>query len=84
MRAYTDSLSKGTGRGHTVREVHQSLEKASGRNIPVKESGRRPGDVGFCVADVKRAEGELSWKASKTLDNCSQDVWNFIKTRCPA
>ncbi|CAI6339685.1 unnamed protein product [Periconia digitata] len=79
FRAY----NLGTGRGHTVREVHQSLEETSRRHIPVKEVGRRAGDVGFCVAEVQRAERELEWKAVKTLKDCSTDVWNFTRSRCP-
>ncbi|KAF1943571.1 UDP-glucose 4-epimerase [Clathrospora elynae] len=73
----------GTGRGHTVREVLQSLEQASQRSIPAREVGRRAGDVGFCVAEVRRAEVELQWRAERTLDDCSGDVWNFTKARCP-
>ncbi|KAF2638319.1 UDP-glucose 4-epimerase [Massarina eburnea CBS 473.64] len=79
FRAY----NLGTGRGHTVREVHQSLEETSSRKIPVREVGRRAGDVGFCVAEVRRAESELEWRAMKTLKDCSVDVWNFTKDRCP-
>lgn len=73
----------GTGRGHTVREVLQSLEKTSQRTIPAREVGRRAGDVGFCVAEVQRAEVELQWRAERSLDDCSVDVWNFTKARCP-
>ncbi|CAN9333063.1 unnamed protein product [Alternaria alternata] len=72
-----------TGRGHTVREVLQSLEDASQRKIPAREVGRRAGDVGFCVAEVRRAETELQWKAERSLNDCSGDVWNFTKARCP-
>ncbi|KAF2450890.1 UDP-glucose 4-epimerase [Karstenula rhodostoma CBS 690.94] len=79
FRAY----NLGTGRGHTVREVHKSLQITSGRTIPVREVGRRAGDVGFCVAEVRRAETELAWKAQKTLKDCAVDVWNFTKERCP-
>ncbi|KAF2017564.1 UDP-glucose 4-epimerase [Aaosphaeria arxii CBS 175.79] len=78
FRAY----NLGTGRGHTVREVVQSLETASERKIPVRETDRRAGDVGFCVAEVRRAETELQWRARKTLADCSVDVWNFTKARC--
>jgi UDP-glucose 4-epimerase len=39
--------------------------------------------VGFCVAEVRRAETELEWRATKTLKDCSVDVWNFTKARCP-
>ncbi|KNG51919.1 udp-glucose 4-epimerase [Stemphylium lycopersici] len=73
----------GTGKGHTVREVLHSLEGASQRKIPAREVGRRAGDVGFCVAEVQRAETELQWKAERSLDDCSEDVWNFTKARCP-
>lgn len=79
FRAY----NLGTGRGHTVREVLSSLEEASLRTIPVREAGRRAGDVGFCVAEVRRAETELEWRAEKTLKDCSVDVWNYTKARCP-
>lgn len=78
FRAY----NLGTGRGHTVREVLNSLEQTSQQKIPVREAGRRAGDVGFCVADSRRAEVELEWRAEKTLADCAQDVWNFTKARC--
>ena len=79
FRAY----NLGTGKGHTVREVLSSLERASQRSIPAREVGRRAGDVGFCVAEVRRAQEELEWRAERTLDDCSGDVWNFTKGRCP-
>jgi UDP-glucose 4-epimerase len=67
----------GTGTGHSVREVIHSIEKASSRTIPVQEVGRRAGDVGLCVAGVDRASKELGWKTTKSLQDCSTDVWNF-------
>ncbi|KAH7086575.1 hypothetical protein FB567DRAFT_561224 [Paraphoma chrysanthemicola] len=83
VKAPFRTYNLGTGRGHTVREVLSSLEQASQRKIPAREVGRRAGDVGFCVAEVKRAETELQWRAERTLDDCSGDVWNFTKARCP-
>ncbi|KAI8933552.1 hypothetical protein NX059_009286 [Plenodomus lindquistii] len=79
FRAY----NLGTGQGHTVREVLQSLEETSQRTIPAREVGRRAGDVGFCVAEVRRAEDELQWRADRSLKDCSTDVWNFTRPRCP-
>jgi UDP-glucose 4-epimerase len=73
FRAY----NLGTGRGYTVREVVRSLENASATAVPAIEVGRRPGDIGFCVAGVDRATQELEWKAEKTLDDCSRDIWNY-------
>ncbi|KAH8723258.1 hypothetical protein GQ44DRAFT_761272 [Phaeosphaeriaceae sp. PMI808] len=82
IKAPFRTYNLGTGRGHTVREVLSSLEQASQRKIPAREVGRRAGDVGFCVAEVRRAEEELQWTAQRNLDDCSGDVWNFTKDRC--
>ncbi|QDS70758.1 hypothetical protein FKW77_003630 [Venturia effusa] len=67
----------GTGTGHSVREIVKSIEKASSRMVPIQEVGRRPGDVGSCVAGIGRASSELGWKSVKSLDDCTTDVWNF-------
>ncbi|KAF2089032.1 putative UDP-glucose 4-epimerase [Saccharata proteae CBS 121410] len=71
----------GSGRGHTVREVVRCIEEVSGRVVPTRETARRPGDVGFCVAEVQRAETELRWKTEKSMEDCASDVWNFLKVR---
>ncbi|TID26578.1 UDP-glucose 4-epimerase [Venturia nashicola] len=67
----------GTGTGHSVREIVKSIEKASSRTVPIQEVGRRPGDVGSCVAGIGRASNELGWASVKSLDDCTTDVWNF-------
>jgi len=67
----------GTGTGHSVREIVKSMETASSRAVPIQEVGRRPGDVGSCVAGIGRASRELGWTSAKTLDDCTTDVWNF-------
>lgn len=71
----------GTGTGHSVREIVKSIERASSRTVPINEVGRRPGDVGSCVAGIGRASDELGWVSVKSLDDCTTDVWNFtVKT----
>ena len=71
------TFNLGSGTGHTVREVVAAIGKASKQSIPVREAGRRKGDVGFCVAQVNRSTTELGWKTEKTLDDCATDLWNF-------
>jgi UDP-glucose 4-epimerase len=68
----------GTGRGSSVSEAIASFEAASLTKIPVLHAGRRPGDVGSCVAETEKVERELGWKTEKTLDECARDTWNFI------
>jgi UDP-glucose 4-epimerase len=70
FRAY----NLGTGKGSTVAQVVSSMEKAASRSIPVRHTGRRIGDIGFCVASTERAEQELGWKTQRSLDDSATDI----------
>jgi UDP-glucose 4-epimerase len=52
----------GYGRGFSVREVVQSVERVTGRPLPVEELPRRPGDPPAVVADPSRIKSELGWR----------------------
>jgi len=52
----------GYGRGFSVREVIQSVERMTGRPLPVEELPRRPGDPPAVVADPSRIKTQLAWK----------------------
>jgi UDP-arabinose 4-epimerase len=55
-------LNLGTGRGMTVREIVQAVEKVSGKPVPVKEGPRRPGDPHALYADAVKAGKLLGWR----------------------
>lgn len=65
----------GTGRGHSVLEVIEAYEEASGRPVPYRVVERRPGDVAASWADVSKAESELGWKATRDLHQMCVDSW---------
>jgi len=52
----------GNGAGYTVREVIETARRVTGRAIPVKEAGRRPGDAPELVASSEKIIRELGWK----------------------
>ena len=54
----------GTGRGYSVREVIDTVEEVTGRAIPVREAGRRPGDPAVLVAEASQARQRLGWQPS--------------------
>lgn len=56
------ALNLGTGRGHSVKEVIASVERLSGRPVPVQESPRRPGDPSILIADASEAFKVLAWR----------------------
>ena len=52
----------GTGQGASVREVVVAVSEALGRDVPVVEGERRPGDPPELVADASRANADLGWR----------------------
>ncbi|KAL2831506.1 udp-glucose 4-epimerase [Aspergillus cavernicola] len=73
------TFNLGTGSGHSVLEVIQTLEDVSSRGIPTKRVSRREGDVGVCVAVPDRAGVELGWRTERSLRDACVDLWNYLR-----
>jgi UDP-arabinose 4-epimerase len=71
------ALNLGTGRGASVREVISTVERVTGRSVPVTEAPRRAGDPPALVADPRRAETLLGWRARRDLTAMVEDAWNW-------
>ncbi|PRO64798.1 UDP-glucose 4-epimerase GalE [Alkalicoccus urumqiensis] len=67
----------GTGRGTTVLELINMVERVSGKHIAWEAKARRPGDPAENWADASRAERELGWKASCTLEEMCLHAWKW-------
>lgn len=70
-------LNLGTGTGCSVKEALAAFSKACGFDIPHEIVGRRPGDIAKCVANPKRAQDLLNWRASMSLERMCADHWAF-------
>jgi UDP-glucose-4-epimerase GalE len=57
----SQAINLGTGRGHSVREVVDTIARVAGKPVPVVESPRRPGDPPDLVAAPERARDVLGW-----------------------
>lgn len=57
----SQAINLGTGRGHSVREVVDTIARVAGKPVPVVESPRRPGDPPELVAAPERARDVLGW-----------------------
>ncbi len=64
----------GTGRGYSVLDVIHAFEKATGKPVPHRIVGRRPGDASAVYADPSLAEQELGWKAKRGIDEMCVDA----------
>jgi len=54
-------MNVGTGTGNTVMEVVRAVERVTGRKVPYRVTGRRPGDPARLVASADRLLA-LGWK----------------------
>jgi UDP-glucose 4-epimerase len=71
------TVNLGTGRGHSVLEVVQAYQQASGRRVPYEIVARRPGDVAACYADPALAHALLGWRAQHDLARMCADSWRW-------
>jgi len=67
----------GSGKGSSVLEMVKAMEKASGKEIKYKWGDRRVGDIATCYADPAKAEKDLGWKATRSLDDMCVDLWRW-------
>lgn len=67
----------GTGVGTSVLEVLHAFERAVGRPLPYEVVGRRAGDIAASYADPGRANAELGWTATRTIDDMCADSWRW-------
>jgi UDP-glucose 4-epimerase len=69
------TLNLGSGQGHSVLEVVQAFEAASGRPVPYAVVDRRPGDAAASVADPDLAAQLLGWRTRRGLAEICRDGW---------
>lgn len=67
----------GTGNGSSVLDMVKAFEQASGKTIAYKIAPRRAGDIAECWADPAKAEQELAWKATRSLEEMTADTWRW-------
>ncbi|WP_298775736.1 UDP-glucose 4-epimerase GalE [uncultured Shewanella sp.] len=67
----------GTGQGYSVLEMIHAFEQACHKPIPYQITARRPGDIAACYAAPQKAQTELNWQASHTLDDMVKSSWHW-------
>ena len=67
----------GTGSGASVLEIVRAAEAASGNTIPYEIVPRRSGDIATSLADPRRANGELEWRADRSMEAMLTDAWRW-------
>ena len=69
----------GTGKPVSVLELVTTFMKVNNIDVPYKFGARRAGDLDEFYADPTKAENELNWKATRTVEDMCKDSWNYIQ-----
>ena len=76
------AINLGTGTGHSVREVVDTVASVAGRAVPADEAPRRPGDPPVLVADPSRASATLGWAPQHPrLATIVEHAWRWHERR---
>jgi UDP-glucose 4-epimerase len=76
--AATTAYNVGLGRGFSVQQVIDAVERVAGRPVPRRLAERREGDPAELVADAGRIRQELGWQAEFTdLDAILATAWRW-------
>lgn len=71
----------GTGAGHSVKEMIETSETITERNIPKQTDKRRAGDPPVLVADSRALQEHTGWKPKYSdLQTIIQSAWEWHKT----
>lgn len=74
----SQSLNLGTGKGTSVKEIVEAVERVSGKSLPVEYADRRPGDPAVLIAAADKARELLGWQPQYTdIDKIVETVWRI-------
>jgi len=75
-------MNLGTGQGHSVLEVIRAVEQVTGKPVPYRLVGRRPGDPPALVAKADQAALLLGWKpALDDINKMISTAWDWHQSR---
>ncbi|HEY9761501.1 MAG TPA: UDP-glucose 4-epimerase GalE [Trichocoleus sp.] len=78
----SEVFNLGNGSGFSVREVIQAAQQVTGRNIPIVESERRPGDPPILVGSSEKARTVLGWQPQYAdLTKILTHAWQWHQKR---
>ncbi|MFA7668474.1 MAG: UDP-glucose 4-epimerase GalE [Burkholderiaceae bacterium] len=78
------AFNLGNGCGFSVHEVIQTVEQATGLQVPVKHLPRRPGDPAVLVADSTLARQTLGWTPQYgDLQDIIRHAWQWHRKTAP-
>jgi UDP-glucose 4-epimerase len=70
----------GIGKGYSVKEVIEAVQRVTGKRLNVKKGPRRPGDPPQLYANADKIQRELGWQARYTaIDPIVETAWRWFR-----
>jgi UDP-glucose 4-epimerase len=70
-----EAINLGSGKPTSVLELVRAFEKANSKNIPIKLTEKRQGDLPSYYANFDKAHKKLNWIPRKNLEDICQSAW---------
>ena len=78
IRDSSNTFNLGNGRPTSVRDVVKSVERVTGKQVPVQMGKRRAGDPPALFASSDRVKRELGWQPMlEDLDVIVETAWRW-------
>lgn len=77
----TGTFNIGSGRGHSINEIIEIIEKVTGKTARVNCEPGRNFDVPVNVLDISYAQQELSWQPTVDLEQGVQRMYAWAQTK---
>ena len=71
------AFNLGTGVGFSVIDMVHAFEAASVARVQYQVVSRRPGDVAECYANPAKAEAQLRWRTTRSIEDMCASAWAF-------
>ncbi len=75
-----DVWNLGTGSGLSVRELVDITEKVIGKPLPTEVIAKRVVDLAIPISNPEKAEKELGWKATRTIEESIKNTYTFLSS----
>jgi UDP-glucose 4-epimerase len=81
---HNEIFNIGTGVGTSVNALHKAIASVAGRDVPVVNAPKRPGDVRMCIFAVDKARETLGWEPSTRLADGIKKTVDYFKSALTA
>jgi len=74
----TRVFNLGSGRGHSLNSVLETIERVTGHKVRVQHMAGRVFDIPSIYLDIERARRDLSWQPRTALEDGIRRTWEFV------